>query len=602
MMAARANSWYYTFRGQTYGPFALAQIRNLALTGQIPREAVVYCFNGQTRVRVNWRQLFLKNPSAGSATSATQVPQTVRALAVPPPLPETASVVPQTSPWPAGSPVGRPGNVVMGSRGPASQRERKLGWPILAITLSGVVLVSLMVFTVVSTALVWRSSSNLSDQLGQKGVRTRQPARAAQLPVEEGEFQAKPVEDEFVPEVETGRAQSPVNLAGAQGGPLPSQPEPVAAAVHAETPAGAVPWLENVQQACVVVICHHSDGATSLGSGFFANVPSQVPIVVTNYHVVSGATGIVVRLHSGKMCRIEKAGMFPRSDLAFLAVDQLGVAPATLELRHTFPKLTEVVYAYGAPQGLEATITRGIVSSIRQTSEIDFLSADYDELPWVQTDAAVNPGNSGGPLLDSSGRVVGVNTIKRMDAENLNFAVAAVEVSRRWKGARLVALASPQAPLPWRVQEGDGNPWAATVAYWVVLKIAVEATREDEKKLQDVVNNPLVLPGVKVMAIQHWANSLSGAAAMIAALPTDQVDKDAAIAGQAVAVFFAEYSRTITSALGAIGNLPPQLAERRVNQLMIEFAQKAALLIDVTEKARISLSNRSGLNFSSLFD
>ena len=89
---------------------------------------------------------------------------------------------------------------------------------------------------------------------------------------------------------------------------------------------------------------------------------------------------------------------------------------------------------------------------------------------------------------------------------------------------------------------------------------------------------------------------------MIAALPTDQVDKDAAIAGQAVAVFFAEYSRTITSALGAIGNLPPQLAERRVNQLMIEFAQKAALLIDVTEKARISLSNRSGLNFSSLFD
>ena len=179
MMAARANSWYYTFRGQTYGPFALAQIRNLALTGQIPREAVVYCFNGQTRVRVNWRQLFLKNPPAGSATSATQVPQTVRALAVPPPLPETASVVPQTSPWPAGSPVGRPGNVVMGSRGPASQRERKLGWPILAITLSGVVLVSLMVFTVVSTALVWRSSSNLSDQLGQKGVRTRQPARAA---------------------------------------------------------------------------------------------------------------------------------------------------------------------------------------------------------------------------------------------------------------------------------------------------------------------------------------------------------------------------------------------------------------------------------------
>jgi serine protease Do len=104
-------------------------------------------------------------------------------------------------------------------------------------------------------------------------------------------------------------------------------------------------------------------------------------------------------------------------DLAFLSTN--ADACTTLNFNTDVAHVGTTVYAIGNPLGLEGTVTKGIVSANRVNSS---------GVKYVQIDASLNPGNSGGPLVDESGRVVGVNTFKLKDTAGLNFAVAAEEV------------------------------------------------------------------------------------------------------------------------------------------------------------------------------
>jgi serine protease Do len=141
-------------------------------------------------------------------------------------------------------------------------------------------------------------------------------------------------------------------------------------------------------------------GRQSLGSGVIASGDGYI---VTNFHVVRGADAIVVRLADQSEHRAKLVGSDARTDLALLKIEGRSL-PALPFGDSDRLEVGEPVMAIGNPFGLEQTVTTGIVSA----KERFIGSGPYDD--FIQTDASVNPGNSGGPLVDSRGTLVGINT------------------------------------------------------------------------------------------------------------------------------------------------------------------------------------------------
>jgi serine protease Do len=139
---------------------------------------------------------------------------------------------------------------------------------------------------------------------------------------------------------------------------------------------------------------------SSLGSGFLASPDGYV---VTNHHVVAGGGQIIVRLDRGTEHPARVVGTDPPTDLALLKIDTSGLPFLPLGDSDRL-QVAEPVMAIGNPFGLDQTVTTGIVSA----KERFIGSGPYDD--FIQTDASVNPGNSGGPLIDHRGAVVGINT------------------------------------------------------------------------------------------------------------------------------------------------------------------------------------------------
>lgn len=141
------------------------------------------------------------------------------------------------------------------------------------------------------------------------------------------------------------------------------------------------------------------------GSGFLWDERGHV---VTNNHVVENASGARVRLSDGRDVPAALVGVSPAHDLAVLRVD-VPKPPGPLPLgRSADLKVGQSALAIGNPFGLDWTLTTGVVSALDRSLPTEDGRALIEHL--VQTDAAVNPGNSGGPLLDSAGRLIGVNT------------------------------------------------------------------------------------------------------------------------------------------------------------------------------------------------
>jgi S1-C subfamily serine protease len=141
------------------------------------------------------------------------------------------------------------------------------------------------------------------------------------------------------------------------------------------------------------------------GSGF---VWDDFDHVVTNYHVIAGASEAWVRLSDGRDYEATLVGASPDHDLAVLRINVPTNRPPPVPVGTSRDlKVGQRVYAIGNPFGLDWTLTTGIVSALDRSLSTD-TGATIEHL--VQTDAAINPGNSGGPLLDSAGRLIGITT------------------------------------------------------------------------------------------------------------------------------------------------------------------------------------------------
>ena len=242
------------------------------------------------------------------------------------------------------------------------------------------------------------------------------------------------------------------------------------------------------------------------GSGFILDKAGHI---LTNYHVVEGANrGVEVQLSNKHRYSAKVVGTDKTHDLALLKIDAANLEPVTLA-DSTQLSVGQKVFAIGNPFGLAGTMTRGIISSIRQVHGAE--GALIEDA--IQTDAAINPGNSGGPLLNSRGEVIGINTmIASNGAEQssgigfaipINTAKAVLSDLTRYGTVKRPSLGIVSYPIGPDLAEQMG----LNVDYGVLIQKVIPGGAADRAGLHGgteqayVGNTPIMLGGDLIIAI-----------------------------------------------------------------------------------------------------
>lgn len=233
--------------------------------------------------------------------------------------------------------------------------------------------------------------------------------------------------------------------------PAPVRPAPGPAVSLEDLVSRVVPAVASIQ------------AGSSRGTGFFI----QHDRLLTNAHVVEGQA--TVKLQVGEVSYSARVvGMSAANDLAVLQVTNPSPTQATLSLGSvTSARVGQEVIAVGSALGvLSNTVTRGIVSAVRQVGEVTL----------IQTDAAINPGNSGGPLIDRKGLVIGVNSLRvAQRAEGVAFAVAIDHASQLLAGRTATSTETPLRSLTQMLSspsDGDALRTQGEQSYTRVLEWA----------------------------------------------------------------------------------------------------------------------------------
>lgn len=198
------------------------------------------------------------------------------------------------------------------------------------------------------------------------------------------------------------------------------------------SPTKSLPDLiEEVEPAVAVI---QTDNA--IGSGFLVSTDG---IVITNHHVIEEASNAKVRFSDGEEFDVE--GILKMDEARDIAI--LKIKPRqsnVLKLAAALPRKGDPVYTFGAPLGeFDFSVSEGIVSAIRAKDELPLPEL---EGTWIQTTAPISHGNNGGPLVNTKGEVVGMNTLG-FEGQNLNFAISCVDIADLFKASKLIRKPKP---------------------------------------------------------------------------------------------------------------------------------------------------------------
>lgn len=172
---------------------------------------------------------------------------------------------------------------------------------------------------------------------------------------------------------------------------------------------------EQCGQSTVEIYAYYNDGV-SMGSGFYADKG----MIVTNYHVIEGAERIIVKTYDEKKIGINTiVGYDKELDLAILGIDR---ESTPLCISQDKVAAGQDVYAIGSPYGLTGTMSKGMVTAASRKMD--------NNVDYIQIDASISEGNSGGPLINKYGEVIGITTMYMEDGQNLNFAINIKELQK----------------------------------------------------------------------------------------------------------------------------------------------------------------------------
>jgi S1-C subfamily serine protease len=235
------------------------------------------------------------------------------------------------------------------------------------------------------------------------------------------------------------------------------------------------------------------------GSGFVVGDK----MVLTNLHVIEGAKSLLVKFKDGSLIELDEVLYVDRPrDIAILHLAS-AKADSSAKLSRSLPEQGEAIIALGNPAGLEFSITRGITSAIRDSGylrqKLDYSSAT-EPAKWIQTDAAISPGNSGGPLVNKKGEVVGMNTfavVKNL-GQNLNFAISSIDLAeavRAAKSKKPRSLSAIMTELLIENATGDANDLAQLK--WMVSRKILKLLQGQSSKVAyyDETDDPYEILG-----------------------------------------------------------------------------------------------------------
>ncbi len=281
------------------------------------------------------------------------------------------------------------------------------------------------------------------------------------------------------------------------------------------TPSSGDPYDRIIQAAALVrpavvsIINHKEDNKelnildeSALGSGVIYKKDTKKAYIITNNHVIEGSSKLEVVTIDGETRKATLVGADKVSDIAVLSIDAKGINTIAQIGDSSKLRLGETVIAIGNPLGLGDSLTSGIVSYTERMIPVS-LNQDgvYDwEQEVIQTDAAINEGNSGGALVDLEGKVIGINTMKISDTgvEGLGFAIPSNHVmenadelaekgkiARSYLGVYSVDLNNPYVPLAEDQRKELNLP--ASIKDGVVVLDAVGPAKDAGLKLNDVI-------------------------------------------------------------------------------------------------------------------
>ena len=243
----------------------------------------------------------------------------------------------------------------------------------------------------------------------------------------------------------------------------------------------------------------------SLGSGVIIDKNGYI---LTNNHVIEGTQEIIVKLADGRRTEATVIGADPETDLAVLKIQQSNLPTVNLGISSKL-QVGDVVLAIGNPLGLNTSVTQGIVSAIGSLQNISNASQEFGELldTIIQTDAAINLGNSGGALIDASGNVIGISTAIVSNVTGVNgigFAIpidtakdimaqliAKGHITRGWLGAQLSELPH-ETRLKLNYQDSNGIYVQDTIRNSPARKAGILPgdiiTKVNNQKAQDILS------------------------------------------------------------------------------------------------------------------